>query len=152
MRTGRSGMNAQANRLSTVADNIANANTTGYKAASTDFSSLVLPSTAGAYNSGGVQTTVRYSLCPRRAIRPTPRPGPIWRSTGGGFFIVESPDGIPVLTRAGDFTPDKNGNLVNAAGFTLMGYPYDLWSAGRCRQRLRWSTSDQCQSVRSDGH
>ncbi|RVA33421.1 flagellar hook protein FlgE, partial [Mesorhizobium sp. M7A.F.Ca.US.001.01.1.1] len=31
MRTGVSGMNAQANRLSTVADNIANSDTTGYK-------------------------------------------------------------------------------------------------------------------------
>ncbi len=35
MRTGVSGMNAQANRLSTVADNIANSSTTGYKRAST---------------------------------------------------------------------------------------------------------------------
>lgn len=37
MRTGVSGMNAQSNRLSTVAENIANANTTGYKRASTEF-------------------------------------------------------------------------------------------------------------------
>ena len=38
LRSGVSGMNAQANRLSTVADNIANANTTGYKKAATQFS------------------------------------------------------------------------------------------------------------------
>ena len=44
MRTGVSGMNAQSNRLSTVAENIANANTTGYKRASTEFSSMILPS------------------------------------------------------------------------------------------------------------
>ena len=56
MRTGISGMNAQANRLSTVSDNIANSSTTGYKRASTQFSSLVLPSSGGAYNSGGVET------------------------------------------------------------------------------------------------
>ena len=37
MRTGVSGMNAQANRLSTVADNIANAGTTGYKRSSTSW-------------------------------------------------------------------------------------------------------------------
>ena len=47
MRTGVSGMNAQANRLSTVADNIANSSTTGYKRASTQFASLVLPSSGG---------------------------------------------------------------------------------------------------------
>lgn len=37
MRTGGSGMNAQSNKLATVADNIANVNTTGYKRASTEF-------------------------------------------------------------------------------------------------------------------
>ena len=44
MRTGVSGMNAQANRLSTVADNIANSSTNGYKRAKTEFSTLVIPS------------------------------------------------------------------------------------------------------------
>ena len=39
MRTAVSGMSTQANRLSTVSDNIADANTVGYKAASTSFSS-----------------------------------------------------------------------------------------------------------------
>ena len=41
MRTSVSGMNAQSNKLAAVADNIANANTTGYKRASTEFSTLV---------------------------------------------------------------------------------------------------------------
>ena len=44
MRTGVSGMSAQSNKLSTVSDNIANVNTTGYKRASTEFSSLILKS------------------------------------------------------------------------------------------------------------
>jgi flagellar hook protein FlgE len=123
MKTAVSGMNAQANRLSTVSDNIANANTTGYKAVSTAFSSLVLPSTAGNYNSGGVQTSVRQSVSAQGDMTYTTS-GTDLAISGDGFFIAQSPDGIPVLTRAGDFTPDKNGNLVNAAGFTLMGYPY----------------------------
>lgn len=55
MKTAVSGMNAQANRLATVGDNISNSSTTGYKSASTSFSSLVLPSTTGTYNSGGVE-------------------------------------------------------------------------------------------------
>ena len=42
MRTSVSGMAAHANRLGTVSDNIANASTTGYKRASTEFSSLIL--------------------------------------------------------------------------------------------------------------
>ena len=57
MRTGVSGMNAQANRLSTVADNIANSGTTGYKRSSTEFSSLIIPNATGNYTSGGVTTS-----------------------------------------------------------------------------------------------
>ena len=54
MRTGVSGMSAQATRLSTVADNIANSSTTGYKRAKSEFSTLVIPSSGGTYASGGV--------------------------------------------------------------------------------------------------
>ncbi|EJL53198.1 MULTISPECIES: flagellar hook protein FlgE [unclassified Rhizobium] len=124
MKTAVSGMNAQANRLSTVADNIANANTTGYKAVSSAFSSLVLPSTSGNYNSGGVQTSVRQSVSEQGDISYTTSSYDLAIS-GDGFFIVQSPDGVPVLTRAGDFTKDDEGNLVNSAGFKLMGYSYD---------------------------
>ncbi|MEZ2132990.1 MULTISPECIES: flagellar hook protein FlgE [unclassified Sinorhizobium] len=127
MKTAVSGMNAQANRLSTVADNIANVNTAGYKAASTSFSSLVLPSTAGNYNSGGVQTSVRYAVSQQGDISYTTS-GYDLAISGDGFFIVQSAAGVPVLTRAGDFQPDDQGNLVNSAGFTLMGYPYSSGS------------------------
>ena len=62
MRTGVSGMSAQSNKLSTVSDNIANVNTTGYKRASTEFSSLILKSGSANYDSGAVETTVRYAI------------------------------------------------------------------------------------------
>ena len=68
MRTGVSGMNAQANRLSTTADNIANSDTTGYKRSSAEFSTLIMPQVGGAYNSGGVTTTIRSAIsAPGRA-------------------------------------------------------------------------------------
>ncbi|MDO3434855.1 flagellar hook protein FlgE [Rhizobium sp. CBN3] len=124
MKTAVSGMNAQANRLSTVSDNIANVNTTGYKAVSTSFSSLVLPSSGGNYNSGGVQTSVRQAVSDQGDISYTTSSTDLAIS-GDGFFIVQGPDGTPVLTRAGDFQKDDEGNLVNAAGFQLMGYSYD---------------------------
>ena len=47
MRTGVSGMNGQSNRLSAVADNIANANTNGYRRARTEFSTLIIPKQKG---------------------------------------------------------------------------------------------------------
>ncbi len=124
MRTGGSGMNAQANRLGTVAENIANANTTGYKRASTEFSSLILPTSNGSYNSGGVETKVRYSISEQGPTTYTTS-GTDMAISGGGFFVVAGADGSNFLTRAGAFTPDGEGNLVNSAGYSLMGYEYE---------------------------
>lgn len=123
MRTGVSGMSAQANRLSTVADNIANSSTTGYKRASTEFASLIVPQTTGNYNSGGVTTSVRYSISEQGDLRYTSS-GSDLAINGNGFFVVESPSGTPMLTRAGSFIPNSEGQLVNSAGFVLMGYSY----------------------------
>ena len=128
MRTGVSGMNAQSTRLATVADNIANSGTNGYKKASVEFSSLVVPNTGSSYVSGGISTQVRYSM----------GSGNIQYTTsvtdlaidGTGFFVVEDAAGKPFLTRAGSFIPDGNGNLVNAAGFYLMGRSYALGEPG----------------------
>ena len=54
---------------------------------------------------------------------------------GDGFFVVQKPasfadnrpvfDGIDLYTRRGDFQTDKNGYLVNGAGYYLMGIPVD---------------------------
>lgn len=123
MRTGVSGMNAQANRLSTVADNIANSGTSGYKRSSTEFSSLIIPSTTGAYTSGGVTTTVRYAITQQGDLRYTTS-GSDLAVNGNGFLVVQNAAGTPVLTRAGSFVPDGEGRLVNAAGFYLMGYSF----------------------------
>lgn len=123
MRTGVSGMNAQANRLSTVADNIANSSTVGYKKASTQFSSMILPSSNGSYNSGGVNTTVRYSINDQGSFTYTTSTTDL-AINGEGFFIVSGADGSNYLTRAGNFEVQPDGSLMNAAGFTLMGYPY----------------------------
>ena len=41
---------------------------------------------------------------------------------GNGFFVVQSSNGTPALTRAGSFVPNAAGNLVNSAGYSLLGY------------------------------
>ena len=123
MRTGVSGMNAQANKLGTVGDNIANASTTGYKRASTSFSSLVLPSSSGSYASGGVQSNVRYSISEQGNLSYTTSSTDL-AIQGNGFFVVQDGSGTPYLTRAGSFQKNSEGYLENAAGFQLMGYPY----------------------------
>ncbi len=121
MRTGVSGMNAQSNKLSTVSDNIANVNTTGYKRASTEFSSLILKSGSGNYDSGAIETQVRYAITDPGHVQFTTSTTDL-AVHGNGFFVVSDTSGNNFLTRAGAFVPDSNGNLVNAAGFQLMGY------------------------------
>lgn len=121
MRTGGSGMNAQSNKLATVADNIANVNTTGYKRASTEFSSLILRSGSGNYNSGSVETQVRYAISDPGTMNYTTSATDL-AIQGNGFFIVSDAGGTPYLTRAGSFVPDGQGNLYNTAGYYLMGY------------------------------
>lgn len=122
MRTSTSGMAAQANRLSAVADNIANSNTTGYKRASTEFSSLIIDASPSSYTPGSVTTVVRSNISQQGTLLATTSTTDL-AIRGNGFFVVSDPDGTPYLTRAGSFVPDSNGDLVNAAGFYLMGYP-----------------------------
>lgn len=123
MKTAVSGMNGQANRLGTVGDNIANANTTGYKSASTSFSSLVLSSNGGNYNSGGVITNVNYSISQQGALQATQSSTDL-AIKDDGFFVVQDSGGNIFLTRSGSFTQNDEGFLVNDAGFTLLGYKY----------------------------
>lgn len=122
MKTAVSGMNAQANRLSAVGDNIANVNTTAYKKVSTAFSSFVLPSTSGNYNSGGVNTTVVNSITQQGMLTSTSSDTDL-AIQGEGFFPVQDASGTNYLTRVGSFSLNQYGNLVNAAGFMVMGAP-----------------------------
>lgn len=124
MRTGVSGMNAQANLLGTVGENIANSSTVGYKKAGVQFSSMILPTTSGSYNSGGVDTSVRYSISSQGTFSYTSSETDLAVS-GTGFFVVSGADGTDYLTRAGSFVTMDDGTLQNAAGYTLMGYEYD---------------------------
>ena len=87
MRTGVSGMAAQSNKLSTVSDNIANVNTTGYKRASTEFSSLILKSGSGNYDSGAVETHVRYAITDPGHMSFTTSTTDL-AVQGNGFFVV----------------------------------------------------------------
>ena len=122
MRTATSGMAAQSSRLSTVADNIANVNTTGYKQASTEFETILGQQATHDYMSGGVTAHVMQATNAQGALRGTTSVTDL-AINGNGFFVVSNDAGSSFLTRAGAFVPDSNGNLVNTAGYKLMGYP-----------------------------
>lgn len=124
MRTGVSGMAAQATRLSAVSDNIANSSTTGYKKSGVEFSTLVMPGNGGGFNSGGVNTDVRRHI-EQQGVLNFSNSSTDLAIDGEGFFVVEDSSGTPYLTRAGSFVPDGEGRLVNAAGYFLSGYTYE---------------------------
>ena len=121
--TSASGMSAQSAWLNAISDNIANVSTIGYKQASTEFSSLVLSSGLTAdYQSGSVIVDPSVAIGGQGALNSTTSTTDL-AIQGNGFFIVQGPNNQPVLTRAGSFVKDSTGTLVNAAGYTLLGYP-----------------------------
>jgi flagellar hook protein FlgE len=107
--------------MGTVADNIANINTTGYKAASTEFATLIAEGSVATYVPGSVSTIPRRNVAQQGDFTYTKSATDLAVS-GSGFFMVQSSAGTPYLTRAGNFVPDDSGDLVNAAGFKLLGY------------------------------
>ncbi|MHA6345243.1 flagellar hook protein FlgE [Roseivivax sp. CAU 1761] len=128
MQIGVSGLTANADRVGNISNNIANANTDGYRRS---FSQLVSEVTAsGTSNVGsGVRATGRTEVTTSGTMRNTDSATDLAIS-GQGFFVVsqginENNEANFALTRAGSFLPDEKGNLRNAAGFYLAGYPID---------------------------
>jgi flagellar hook protein FlgE len=122
MRTSTSGMNAQSTRISAVAENVANANTNGYKAVRTEFSSYFISGNVGDYNSGYVDVNLHRMVGNQGTLAATTSPTDL-AIQGEGFFVVRNSSGENILTRAGAYQPNAHGELVNAAGFKLLGYP-----------------------------
>lgn len=121
LNTGVSGMAAQASMLSTIGDNIANSSTTGYKSASVSFQTMLGNQTATDYTSGGVQSNINYNISDQGTLTSTTSATDL-AVKGSGFFVVQGAGGTTALTRAGSFVPDSSGDLINTAGYKLLGY------------------------------
>ncbi len=125
-----SGMAAQGNALAAISENISNASTTGYKEALIQFQDLVdQAGVTGDYTADGVNSLIRYNIAEHGNLTGTTSPTDL-AIQGNGFFLVKDASGNIFMTRAGSFVPDQNGNLVNAAGYTLMGYNIGPGGAG----------------------
>jgi len=116
-----SGMAAQSNKLSAISQNIANSNTTGYKNVDAQFADLISSASQNSFEGAGVTTSYAYSNTVQGSYTTTSTSTDMAVS-GNGFFVVEDSSGALFLTRDGSFTKDATGNLVNDAGYTLMGY------------------------------
>ncbi len=119
LNTSVSGMLANSNWLSSISQNVANANTTGYKDLETDFSTLVDQASSNAAG-GGVMTSIR-SLNALQGSVVSSTTATNLAVQGSGFFVVSDAGGDLYLTRNGSFVADASGNLVNSAGYYLMG-------------------------------
>ncbi|MBT0670567.1 flagellar hook protein FlgE [Novosphingobium profundi] len=123
---GVSGLTAQSSAMATVADNITNVNTVGYKGTSAQFTSLVTDSGASAsYSAGGVSASPQSLISKQGLLQASSSLTDI-AIDGAGFFVVrDSADssGTIAYTRAGSFTTDSSGYLRNTAGYYLMGWP-----------------------------
>lgn len=130
LNAGVAGLNANATRLGTISDNIANASTFGYKRATTDFHSMVISSRGATYSAGGVRTTTQRLIDGRGSLVSTSNPTDL-AVRGGGLIPVAlasevtSGNGNPqmFLSTTGSFRTDADGFLKSPAGMILMGWP-----------------------------
>lgn len=127
--TALSGLNANAAALRVVGNNIANANTIGFRSATATFLDAFASTRAarlnGAGNSLEIGSGVRIG-----AIHTNFEAGNLAESgsplhsaiQGNGFFVVRNGDGTMGYSRAGDFTVDNAGFLRAANGGKVQGY------------------------------
>ena len=128
MRSGVTGLFSQSQALGMIADNIANVYTVGFKAVRPRFSTLVTAqASADLHSPGGVQSRVEREIDAQGLLTASSVSTDIAISGSGFFTVNDQTDGSGNIffTRAGEFRPDKEGNLVNSGGFTLMGWPID---------------------------
>jgi flagellar hook protein FlgE len=122
---GLSGLNANAQALSVIGNNLANINTVGFKASMVTFQDLVSQN-VGASSLNPAQVGLGVAI---GSITPVFSQGAIESSRmstnvaiqGGGFFVLDSPAGR-VYTRAGNFSFDSTGTLVAPDGKFVQGY------------------------------
>ncbi len=131
LNAGVAGLNANANRLATISDNIANSATYGYKRAQTDFHSVVIHGNSKtSYSAGGVRTTNFRLIDDRGPLIATTNPTDL-AIDGRGFLAVteasalnSSSGSYPIsLVTTGSFRADSEGVLRTATGQVLMGWP-----------------------------
>src|SRR4051794_6509770 len=115
------GMRARLESLDMLANNIANASTTGYKV-DREFYSVYADAEAGPGADGAVDSVLPLVEKPwtdftQGTLEPTNRPLDLAIS-GKGFFGVTGPNG-PLYTRAGNFQMTGTGAVVTADGYPL---------------------------------
>jgi flagellar hook protein FlgE len=132
--TAVGGLRANSYALENVSGNIANSQTTAFKRIDTSFLDLIPQTALTAQLAGGVTAQSRSTNSVQGDVQSA-SVATFMAINGAGFFAVQKPgsftDGSPVFdgvdryTRRGDFQLNKDGYLVNGAGYYLEGVPID---------------------------
>jgi flagellar hook protein FlgE len=135
LNTSVGGLQAQSFALQNISGNIANSSTVGYKGIGTSFEDLIPSATTPSKQVAGGVTAFAQPTITTQGTVTTSTVATNMAINGDGFFSVQKPtsitDNVPVFngatnyTRRGDFQLNANGNLVNGAGYYLMGIAVD---------------------------
>jgi flagellar basal-body rod protein FlgG len=128
----KTGLDAQNTRMAVIANNLANVNTTGFKADRAAFQDLMYQNIrqVGSQSTQNTQYPTGLTLGTGVKIVATEKDytqGSVNQTTGAldlsisgrGFFQVTMPDGTISYTRDGTFSLDNQGNVVTASGYPL---------------------------------
>ncbi len=140
------GLTAQSRALGHISENIANAQTLGYKRVNSAFNTLVLESNARLHSPAGLTVNPIYVNNVQGALQQVQSPTNVSIQGQGFFSVSKLREGLTgpgtvgetvqtqtgtlnadnvAYTRVGDFELDKNRYLVNSAGFALNGWLVD---------------------------
>ena len=127
------GMAAQATNVETIANNLANMNTTGFKQQRAEFQDLLYQNiqTPGAQTSdqgtyapngiqigAGVRTAAIYRITTQGDLQSTGNPYDV-AVQGPGYFRIQQADGTDAYTRSGNFSLSPQGQLVTQDGLVV---------------------------------
>lgn len=132
--TSVAGLRANSYALENISGNIANSQTTAFKRIDTSFLDLIPDTGNDAQLAGSVTAGSRSTNTIAGSVQSS-SVATYMAINGDGFFAVQKPgsvsdsspifDGVNKYTRRGDFSLDKNGYLVNGAGYYLQGVKID---------------------------
>ena len=126
--SGLSGLRSNQTRLEVIGNNIANANTVGFKSSRVDFSDVLSRTLRGATASTaplqvgrGTSVGAISTQMTQGGFQDSANAGDL-AIQGTGFFTVANPDGQQFYTRAGNFRTNTAGELVTVEGFNVQGF------------------------------
>src|ERR1700730_6508393 len=135
LNTSVGGLQAQSFALQNISGNIANASTTGYKGIGTSFEDLIPDATTPSRQVAGGVTAFAQATITTQGTVSASSVATNMAINGDGFFSVQKAtavvdnvavfNGVTDYTRRGDFQLNANGNLVNGAGYYLLGVTVD---------------------------